>query len=133
MTTITKIIVGLVLSILLMSCQFNSSFGFGVKGNGNVETIERNISNDFNQIKVSRGLDVYITQGDAVNLKVQADENLQDIIITKVENNVLRIYADANINYAASKKVMVTLKILKKLQQLVEVMYMLQILLLPKI
>jgi Putative auto-transporter adhesin, head GIN domain len=115
MTTITKIIVGLVLSILLMSCQFNSSFGFGVKGNGNVETIERNISNDFNQIKVSRGLDVYITQGDAVNLKVQADENLQDIIITKVENNVLRIYADENINYAASKKVMLTFKNIEKI------------------
>ncbi len=115
MTTITKFIVGIILSIMLMSCQFNSNFGFGVKGNGNVKTIDRNISNDFNEIKISRGLDVYITQGDNVSLNVQADENLQDIIMTKVENNVLRIYADENISYAASKKVMLSINYIEKI------------------
>jgi putative autotransporter adhesin-like protein len=115
MTTITKFIVGIILSIMLMSCQFNSDFGFGVKGNGNVETVERNISDDFTEIKISRGLDVYITQGNAVSLNVQADENLQDIIMAKVENNILRIYADKNISYAASKKVMVTIIDIEKI------------------
>ena len=43
MTTISKFIVGLVISLMLMSCQFNSNFGFGVRGNGDVETIERQI------------------------------------------------------------------------------------------
>jgi putative autotransporter adhesin-like protein len=115
MTTLTKFIVGLVVSFMLMSCQFNTNFGIGVRGNGNVETLERHINEDFNEIKVSRGLDVYLTQGDNISVRVQADENLHDIIMTEVENNVLRIYADENINYAASKKVMVSFKDINKI------------------
>jgi len=115
MTTLTKFIVGLVVSYLLMSCQFNSNFGIGVKGNGNVETQERQINDNFNEIRVSRGLDVYLTQSDNVSIEVQADENLHDIIMTEVENNILRIYADENINYAASKKVMVSFKDINKI------------------
>jgi len=115
MTTLTKFIVGLAVTFLLMSCQFNSNFGFGVKGNGNVETQERHIDDNFNEIRVSRGLDVYLTQSDDVSIEVQADENLHDIIMTEVENNILRIYADENINYAASKKVMVSFKDINKI------------------
>ena len=115
MTTLTKFIVGLIVSFILMSCQFNSNFGIGVKGNGNVETIDRHIDENFSEIKVSRGLDVYLTQGDNISVKVQADENLHDIIMTEVENNVLRIYTDENINYAASKKVMVSFKDINKI------------------
>lgn len=115
MTTVTKFIVGLVISLMLMSCQFNSDFGFGVRGNGDVETIERQINDDFNEIKVSRGLDVYLTQSNNVSLEVQADENLHDIIITEVENGVLRIYADENISYASSKKIILSFKNIEKI------------------
>ncbi len=115
MTTLTKFIVGLILSIILMSCQFNSNFGFGVNGNGNVETVEREIDENFTEIKVSRGLDVYLTQSDEVSLAVQADENLHDIIMTKVENNILNIYADENINHASAKKVMISFKTISKI------------------
>lgn len=115
MTTITKFIVGLIVSIMLMSCQINGNFGTGVKGNGNVETVERHIDENFSEIKVSRGLDVYLTQSDNVSLKVQADENLHDIIMTEVENNVLRIYADENIKRSSSKKVMVSFKDISKI------------------
>ena len=115
MTTLTKFIVGLIVSIMLMSCQFNGNFGTGVKGNGNVETVERHIDENFSEIKVSRGLDVYLTQSDNVSLKVQADENLHDIIMTEVENNVLRIYADENIKRSSSKKVMVSFKDISKI------------------
>jgi len=116
MTTIIKIIVGFLIGLTIMSCQFNSDFGFGgVRGNGNVDTVERNIDDNFTAIKVSRGLDVYITQSKTVGLKVQADENLHDIIMTKVEEGVLRIYAEENISYAASKKIMVSIRNIKKI------------------
>lgn len=115
MTTLTKFIVGLILSFILMSCQFNGNFGIGVNGNGDVETIERDINENFDEIKVSRGLDVYLTQSDEVSLAVQADRNLHDIIMTKVENNVLSIYADENINHASAKKVMVSFKTINKI------------------
>lgn len=115
MTTVTKFIVAFIMSLMLMSCQFNSNFGFGVRGNGDVETIERQISDDFSEIRVSRGLDVYLTQSDEVTVEVQADENLHDIIITEVENGILRIYADENIAYSDSKKVMVSFKDIQKI------------------
>ena len=110
MTTITKFIVGIILTLMLMSCQFNSDFGFGVKGNGQVEKVDRNISDDFDAIEVSRGLDVYLTQSDDVSIVVEADENLHDIIMTEIENNTLHIYADENISRARAKKVIVSFK-----------------------
>ncbi len=115
MTTLTKFIAGLIISIMLMSCQFNSNFGMGVKGNGKVETVERNINADFDAIKVSRGLDVYLTQSDDISIVVEADQNLHDIIMTEVENNVLRIYAEENIHFASSKKVKVSFKDINKI------------------
>jgi len=114
MTTLTKYIVGLILSLLFFSCQFNMDFG--VNGNGNVETIEREIDGEFNEIEVSRGLDVYLTQDNVVSLAVEADENLHDIIVTKVEGNVLKIYADENISYSKAKMVHLSFPHLKRIE-----------------
>tara|TARA_R110002051_G_scaffold289075_1_gene351972 strand:- start:3641 stop:4300 length:660 start_codon:yes stop_codon:yes gene_type:complete len=81
----------------------------GVDGNKNVVTEDRNISNTFNAIKISQGLELQITQSKGVALRVEADENLQDLIMTKVENNVLSIYSTENIRRAASKKIILSL------------------------
>ena len=108
MTTLTKLIVTALLGVLLTSCNFD--FNMGVKGNGDVTTTDRELNGDFNAIEVSRGLDVYLTQGETEGIRVQADENLQDIIMVEVENGVLNIYADENISSSASKKVMVNFK-----------------------
>ncbi|MDG5492941.1 head GIN domain-containing protein [Psychroserpens sp. SPM9] len=110
MTTLTKFTVAVILSLLFMSCNFDVNFNTGVKGNGNVSTVERNLDGDFNQIEVSRGLDVYLTQSDTPLLKVQADENLHDIIITEIDNEVLKIYASENISRSEAQKVMVNVK-----------------------
>ncbi|WCO02607.1 head GIN domain-containing protein [Psychroserpens ponticola] len=113
MTTLTKIIVTTLLAVLLTSCNFD--FNMGVKGNGNVTSTDRAINENFNAIEVSRGLDVYLTQSDSENIRVQADENLQEIIVVKVENGVLNIYADENISSASSKKVMVNFKNIERI------------------
>lgn len=110
MSTLLKITITVVLSLLLMSCNFDLNLNPGVKGNGNVQTMERNLDGDFNQIEVSRGIDVYLTQSDTPMLKVQADENLHDIIITEIDEGVLKIYADENIGYSEAKKVMVNVE-----------------------
>jgi hypothetical protein len=115
MTTLAKLIVALILTLTLTSCQFNGDFGFGVRGNGNVETVDRNISGDFAEIRVSRGLDVYLTQSNETSITVQADENLHDIIITEVEGNTLKITTDENISWASSRKVMVSFKDVEKI------------------
>lgn len=106
MSTLTKIMASIILAILMMSCNFDGNFGTGVNGNGNVITKERPLNDSFHSVKISRGLDVYLTQSDTESLSVEADENLQDIITTTIENNVLIITASENIGRSSSKKIM---------------------------
>lgn len=105
MNTLIKIIVTTILSMTMLSCNFSMNLGKGVDGNGEVTTVTRSISKDFTEIKVSQGLDLYLTQANDVALRVEADENLQDLIMTKVENNILRIYTSETIRNATSKKI----------------------------
>lgn len=105
MSTLVRIVVTSILSIVMLSCNFSMNLGAGVDGNRNVVTVERSISNDFESIKVSQGLDLYITQSNDVSLSVEADENLHELIMTDVENGTLRIYTTKNIRRAASRKV----------------------------
>ena len=109
MTTLTRIIVTSIISLLMLSCNFSMNLGDGIDGNGNVETAERSISKDFDEIKVSQGIDLYITQSNDVSLTVEADENLHDLIMTEVTDGVLKIYSTENIRRASSKKVMLTI------------------------
>ena len=90
----------------MLSCSI--SFGPGIDGNRNVVSQDRNISNDFESIKVGQGLDLYITQSNAVDLSVEADENLHEFIMTEVEDGVLSIYTTENIRRAASRRINVT-------------------------
>ena len=114
MTTLSKLIIASILSLLVSSCKFDINLN-SVRGNGDVTTVTRSINKNFNTIKVSRGLDVYITQSNNESITVEADDNLHDIIITEVENNVLKIYADENIRFSKSKKVMVSFKNISKI------------------
>tara|TARA_R110001583_G_scaffold82065_6_gene218190 strand:- start:1198 stop:1914 length:717 start_codon:yes stop_codon:yes gene_type:complete len=106
MTTLSKIIVATVLSLSLFSCNFD----FGVTGNGNVTIEDRNVNESFTSIKATEGLNVYLTQSDSESITVEADENLQELIITEVENGVLKIHTKENIGRSKSKKVMVSFK-----------------------
>jgi len=109
MTTLTRIIVTSIISLLMLSCNFSMSLGEGVDGNGNVASKERTISSDFDGIKVSQGIDLYITQANDISLTVEADENLHDLIMTEVADGVLKIYSTENIRRATSKKVMLNI------------------------
>lgn len=114
MATLTKLIVSTILSLLLLSCEFNTGWGTGIKGDGNVISEERNVS-DFNEIHASRGLDVYLTQGNSERVTVEADGNLHEIITVEVINGILEISTEENIGSASSKKVLVTFKYLSRI------------------
>lgn len=111
MGTIAKLIVTAILSLLLNSCMFD----MGVRGNGNVATENRPVSESFNAIEVSRGLDVFITQGSSESVTVEADENLLNIIETSINNGVLKVTACQNISHAASRKIFVTAKTIQSI------------------
>ncbi|MGB0880087.1 MAG: head GIN domain-containing protein [Polaribacter sp.] len=109
-----KLSIVLFVSVLFTSCAIDMFDR--VNGNKNVITQDRKINEDFTSIKISRGLDLYITQSDAVSLNVEADENLHEIIFTEVKNGVLNIYSDKNIWRAKAKKVHVSVKDLEELK-----------------
>lgn len=100
------------LSILLSSCWF---LGPSVKGNGNVTEEVRQVA-EFDQINVSRGMNVYISQGSPAKVVVIADNNLHEVIETRVEGGTLKVYVNENIRWAKEKKVMVTVEKLSGLE-----------------
>lgn len=94
----------LILTVSMHSCVLSPS----VKGDGNVTEEERKTA-DFDGIKASRGMNVYITQGDDFRVMVKADENLHDYIETQVDNGILVVSSSANIRKSKAKAVYVTL------------------------
>lgn len=112
MSTLIKIIITSILSVSLFSCNINT----GVKGNGNITTTTRALEQSFNQIEVSSGLEIYLTQSSIESILVEADENLHDVIITEVTNNILKIYPSKNISSSAVKKIFINFKNLEKIK-----------------
>ncbi len=100
-----KILLAIVLTTTMTSCQFD--FHPGIDGNGNVVTEERNVST-FDKVKGSTGLDVYLTEGTENKIVVEADENLMKLIETDIINGKLTIRSTKNIGRAKAKKVHVT-------------------------
>lgn len=108
MMNLVKFISLTIVSLALSACQFNSfPFGKGVRGNGVVVTEQRSLNESFNSIEVSTGIDLFLTQNDTPSLSVQTDENIQELIITEVENGTLKIYMDKSTHHVASRKVVV--------------------------
>jgi hypothetical protein len=91
------------ISAVLLLFLTTSCFLDGVKGDRNVITQNRDISSDFDALHVSYGINVKLTMGSTTSLKLEADENLHDIIRTEVEDGVLHIYSEKNI-YSAKKR-----------------------------
>ncbi len=106
MTTLSKITIALVVSLLLSSCAFN--IGEGKKGNGTVAEENREIISEFNKISASEGLDVFVSQADEYSIRVEADENIIDLIATDIKDGKLKIHVKENIG-RATKSIYVSL------------------------
>lgn len=91
------------LPLLFSSCILTPS----IRGNGNVVEERREIE-EFDEIKASRGINLYITQGEKTDLLIRADENLLEIIETEVVGGELIVRATENVRNAKSFKVYVS-------------------------
>lgn len=89
---------------IVSSCIFS---GPSIKGNGNVKEETRS-TGDFTEVKVSRGMNVYISNGETTKVVVKADENLIDAIETEVIGNALNVTVNKFIRNSTSLKVFVT-------------------------
>lgn len=74
---------------------------------------------DFNAIKVSAGIDLYLKMGETEEVKVVADGDIIDKVITEVKDGTLKIYMKQNNGWnwgqTKSRKVYVSVKELVKL------------------
>lgn len=87
------------MALLFSSCRHSINIGDSIKGNGNITTETRAVSQeDFKSIEVSHGISVIVQQSDNKSITVEADDNLQQHIITRIENGVLRIESDQSYN-----------------------------------
>ncbi|WP_433833462.1 head GIN domain-containing protein [Flavobacterium anhuiense] len=109
---ITKFIIATVTALLFASCNFNMN---AIEGSGNVTTEKRTVQGDFKNISVSNAIDLVIIQSDAKEITVEADDNLQKEIVTKVENGTLIIKCKYNsFRNITAKKVTVKMPIIDK-------------------
>jgi len=90
---ITKFIIATITALLFASCNLNMNT---VEGSGNVTTEKRIVQGDFKSIDVSNAIDLVIEQADVTEIVVEADDNLQNEIVTKVENGTLVIKCKFN-------------------------------------
>jgi hypothetical protein len=98
-------------ALLLVIITTSSCVITGTKGNNQIVTQERKLNKSFDGIDVSQGINVFLTQGNEENISVETDENIQEILITKVNNNnILEVYFDENVRKVATKNVYITAK-----------------------
>jgi hypothetical protein len=86
-STLAVIMVVILLGMVVVRIKYSAP---AVQGDGNIVTQERAVS-DFNRIRVSNHYNVAFTQDDMKSVVVTADGNLMDLILTRVENDVLVI------------------------------------------
>jgi hypothetical protein len=115
-TIITKFILVALTALLFSSCNYSVN-SKSIRGSGNVTTENRIVEGDFKSIEVSNAIDLVIEQADKIQITVEADDNLQSSITTKVENGVLIVACDYNsfVNIE-SKKVTVKMPIIEELR-----------------
>jgi hypothetical protein len=96
--------------ILMASCNV-----IGESGSGNVTRQERHLSS-FNAIDVSGSFEVYLAQGTTQSVIVETDDNLIDLIKTKVVGNTLEIDTKEPIRHAKCMKIYLTVTDLKEIE-----------------
>jgi hypothetical protein len=115
MVHIVKIVLAVCVALLFNSCN-SIDFGKSITGSGNVVSKTREVGT-FDKIEVGNGLDCEVTQGDQITVVVEADDNLQEGITTKVIDGTLHIESNySRYKNVKSKKIKVQLPLISILE-----------------
>ena len=87
--------------LIFSSCSYIG--GKRINGNGNIVVQNRN-TGQFNRVDVSGAIDVYLKQDSLQAIKVETDENLQELVEIYEESGVLYISPRDNYNLDPSNK-----------------------------
>lgn len=77
--------------ILFSSCRFLNKDR--ISGNGNIKTESRQLAG-FHGLEVAGALDVKVTQDSAFSVKIEADDNLLQYILTEIDGSVLKVFPE---------------------------------------
>jgi len=107
--TALLLLFALTLTFITISCVNGLNFE---RGNGNITKQQRSVS-PFNSIEISGGYTIYLKQDSNQSLAVEADDNLQSLIITKVEGSKLIIKNTESIRGSKSLNIYLSVKNIK--------------------
>jgi len=93
--------------ILFFFSSCDNVFKKTVHGNGNITTQQRNVDHA-DKIKSAGSFDINIVQGSTASVKVEADENLMEYIVTKNEGDDLVIKAREGYNLQSDEPIKIT-------------------------
>lgn len=99
----------LLITFMLLSCDN------GIVGNGDVRTRMKKIG-DFKRIEIQGNFDVFLDQTGAPGLRIEADENIMDIIKVYESGDRLEIRSSVNILRAKKKNLYIQFDDLKELE-----------------
>ena len=98
----------IIIILLAFTANVNAQwYGKKIKGNGNVVTETRNVS-DYSQIAVAGSFDVKLIAGKEGKLIIKGEDNLLEYLITEVKDGKLKIKWEKGININTTKELLVT-------------------------
>lgn len=98
-------LIGLIVPIVAAGDFFGIKFGEDrIKGSGEIVTEERDVR-DFDKIKSSGSFDVFIVVGEEQSIEISYDDNLIDLITTKVKGKTLYISSEGSFSSRKSCKI----------------------------
>ncbi|MFB9294675.1 head GIN domain-containing protein [Persicitalea jodogahamensis] len=86
-----------------------------LRGNGVIKSENRSIR-EVRAVKVNKGIDLYIRQGDNEKLTLEADENLLKYFVSDVSNGTLTLTIDKTFVQAKTLKAYLTVRSLERLE-----------------
>jgi len=115
-----KMLSMLAFGALLLSTTINAQEeenSVKIVGSGNVVSRDLTVGS-FNELNISGLFNVILSQGAKEAVKIEAEDNLQDLILSKLEGSVFTLSMKKNINLKTEKKinVYITFKELKTLE-----------------
>ncbi len=87
-----------------MTIRTDNASGAEISGNGNVQSQRRAVTT-FDKIEINGVFNVFLSQGEKEEVRVETDENIQPLILTTVENNVLSVRMRDSASIGKIKKI----------------------------
>lgn len=88
---------------LLTACNLNGQWGKKVKGNGNQTSETRNVGS-YDAVSVSHIFTVYLVSGTEGEIRIEAEENLLEHILTDVSGDELKIRVERGVQLQPSRE-----------------------------